>query len=101
MAQNPLTNVNELINKYSDIILAALVISVLGMIIIPLPPAILDILLIIDLAIGVIILLVSLYISEALKMASFPTILLMTTLYRLALNIAVPRLILSDGHAGQ
>ncbi|MDO8461320.1 MAG: type III secretion system export apparatus subunit SctV [Deltaproteobacteria bacterium] len=101
MAQNPLTNVNEIINKYSDLILAALVISVLGMIIIPLPPAILDILLIIDLAIGVIILLVSLYISEALKMASFPTILLITTLYRLALNVAVTRLILTDGHAGQ
>ncbi|MBI1910152.1 MAG: type III secretion system export apparatus subunit SctV [Deltaproteobacteria bacterium] len=101
MKQDTFFSLNNLIAKYSDLILAALVISVLGMIIIPLPPAVLDVLLIIDLAIGVIILLVALYISEALKIASFPTILLMTTLYRLALNIAVTRLILSDGHAGQ
>lgn len=71
------------------------------MIIIPLPKWLLDILLTIDLSIGIIILLVALYISEALKIASFPTILLMTTLFRLALNIAATRLILSTGDAGE
>ncbi len=94
-------NINEVISKYSDLILAALVISVLGMIIIPLPSWLLDILITIDLAIGIVILLVALYITEALKIASFPTILLMTTLYRLALNIAATRLILAFGEAGE
>ena len=95
------SNVNEAINRYSDLILAALVMSVLGMIIIPLPKWLLDILLTVDLSIAIIILLVALYISEALKIASFPTILLMTTLFRLALNIAATRLILSTGDAGE
>jgi len=94
-------SVNEIIARYSDLILAALVVSVLGMIIVPLPKFLLDILLTIDLAAAIIILLVALYISEALKIASFPTILLITTLYRLALNIASTRLILSTGDAGE
>jgi type III secretion protein V len=94
-------NVNEVIAKYSDLILAALVISVLGMIIIPLPTWLLDVLITVDLAIGVVVLLVALYISDALKIASFPTILLITTLYRLALNIAATRQILSTGDAGE
>ncbi|MDO8643500.1 MAG: flagellar biosynthesis protein FlhA, partial [bacterium] len=101
MRQTAFSHVNLIIQKYSDLLLAVLVISVLGMIIVPLPPSVMDVLLIVDLAIGVVILLVALYISEALKIASFPTILLITTLYRLALNIAVTRLILTDGHAGQ
>ncbi len=99
--RNFFSNINTVISRYSDLILAALVISVLGMIIIPLPTWMLDILISIDLAIGVVILLAALYISDALKIASFPTILLMTTLYRLALNIAATRLILSTGHAGE
>jgi type III secretion protein V len=94
-------SINEFINRYSDLVLAALVLCVLGMIIVPLPTWMLDILLTIDLAIAVIILLVALYISDALKIASFPTILLITTLYRLALNIASTRLILAEGHAGE
>ncbi len=101
MAKFRFISVNDVISKYSDLILAALVMSVLGMIIVPLPSFLLDILLTIDLAIAVIILLVALYISEALKIASFPTILLITTLYRLALNIASTRLILGEGHAGE
>ena len=92
---------NELITKYSDLIIALIVVAVLGMIIIPLPPWLLDICLTISLSIGVIILLVSLYISDALRLASFPTILLISTLYRLALNISSTRLILADGYAGE
>lgn len=94
-------NINEIISKYSDLILAVLVIAVIGMIIIPLPTWLLDILMTVDLTIAVIILLIALYITDALKIASFPTILLITTLYRLSLNIAATRLILSDGHAGE
>ncbi|OGQ08802.1 MAG: EscV/YscV/HrcV family type III secretion system export apparatus protein [Deltaproteobacteria bacterium RIFCSPLOWO2_12_FULL_40_28] len=92
---------NEFLSKHSDIVLAVLVIAVLGMIIVPLPPFLLDIFLTISISLGVIILLVSLYITDALKLASFPTILLMTTLYRLSLNISTTRLILSQGYAGE
>ncbi len=95
------SSINELISKYSDLVLAAMVISVLGMIIIPLPTWLLDILITVDLTMGVVILLVALYISDALKIASFPTILLMTTLFRLSLNIAATRLILGTGEAGE
>jgi len=94
-------NINELIARYSDLILALLVVSVMTMIIVPLPPQLLDILLSIDIALGIVIILVSLYISDALRIAAFPTILLISTLYRLALNIASTRLILGNGYAGE
>lgn len=97
----PLGNVNEFISKYSDIALAVLVLSVVAMIVIPLPTWLLDLLLTIQITMAVIIILVALYINDALKIASFPTILLMATLYRLSLNISTTRLILSQGDAGE
>lgn len=95
------SNLNELIAKYSDILLAALVILVVGMIVIPLPTWLMDILLTVQITIAVIIMLVSLYITDTLRIASFPTILLITTLYRLALNISTTRLILAQANAGE
>ncbi|HBF12647.1 MAG TPA: EscV/YscV/HrcV family type III secretion system export apparatus protein [Deltaproteobacteria bacterium] len=94
-------DINALIAKYSDLIIAGLVMAVLAMIIIPLPTWLIDVCLTISLSIGVIILLVALYISDSLKLASFPTILLISTLYRLSLNISSTRLILSQGYAGE
>jgi len=96
-----LGNFNEIIAKYSDVVLALLVVAVIGMIIIPLPTWLIDILLTVNITIGILILLVALYISDALKIASFPTLLLITTIFRLALNISSTRLILSQGHAGE
>lgn len=101
MAETTSSNTSQLLLKYSDLVLAGLVIGVIGMIMIPLPTWLLDILLSINITIGVVILLTSLYVSEALQLASFPTILLITTLYRLALNISTTRLILSQGDAGE
>lgn len=101
LAKLKLGNINDLISKYSDLVLAALVLVVLGLVIIPLPAWLVDILLTIDITLSVLIILVALYITDALKLASFPTILLITTLYRLSLNIAATRLILSEGHAGE
>jgi type III secretion protein V len=101
MAKINIGNLNELITRYSDLVLAVLVIAVIGMIIIPLPTWLLDILLTINITVAIIILLVALYISDALKIASFPTILLITTLFRLSLNIATTRLVLSKGAAGE
>ncbi len=97
----PFSSLNEVITKYSDIVLAAFVIAVIGMIIIPLPLWLLDILLTIQITAGIVILLVALYINEALRIASFPTLLLISTLYRLALNISTTRVILAHGDAGE
>src|SRR3990167_1686871 len=96
----PFSSLNDFIAKYADLILAGLVVTVMGMIVIPLPKQLLDVLLTINLTMGVVILLVALYISDALRIASFPTILLIATLYRLALNISTTRLILAEGDAG-
>ncbi len=92
---------NQIISKYSDLLLAALVVSVIAMIIIPLPTWLIDILLTIQITFAVIILLVALYIQNALRIASFPTILLIATLYRLSLNISTTRLILANADAGE
>jgi type III secretion protein V len=89
------------LKRYADILLAVLVMLVVGMMIIPLPPALLDVLLVLNISISVIMLLISMYIAQALRLASFPTIILVTTLFRLALNVSSTRLILLDGNAGE
>ncbi len=89
------------LNRYSDIILAALVIGIIGMMIVPLPTMMLDILLTLNITLAVTLLMVSLYIPNALKIAAFPSILLITTLFRLALNISSTRLILLQADAGE
>ncbi|PIR20307.1 MAG: EscV/YscV/HrcV family type III secretion system export apparatus protein [Deltaproteobacteria bacterium CG11_big_fil_rev_8_21_14_0_20_47_16] len=95
------SKINAFMGKYSDILFAALVISVIGIIIVPVPPWLMDIFLTFSLTLSVIILVVSLYINDALKLSSFPTILLIATLFRLSLNISSTRLILGTGYAGE
>src|SRR5262245_65608710 len=68
--------------------------------VVPLPTWLLDLLIASNLAISVAILLVSLYVSDALKIAGFPSLLLITTLVRLALNVSSTRLILLQANAG-
>ncbi len=92
---------NSFINKYSDIVLAVVVICIIGMLIVPLPTFLLDILLTVNISLSVIILLISLYIPGALQISVFPTLLLITTMYRLALTVSTTRLILSAGDAGE
>ena len=84
----------------ADAVLAGLVIAVVGLMVVPLPTWLLDLLIATNLATSVVILLVSLYVSEAIKIASFPTLLLITTLVRLALNVSSTRLILLQADAG-
>ena len=84
----------------ADAVLAGLVIAVVGLMVVPLPTWLLDLLLASNLASSVAILLVSLYVSDALKIAAFPTLLLLTTLIRLALNVSSTRLILLQANAG-
>ena len=85
----------------ADIVLAVLVISVVAMMIVPLPTWLLDILLATNLSLSVAILLVVLYVPDALAIATFPTVLLLTTLFRLALNVSSSRLILLQANAGE
>ncbi len=85
----------------ADIALAVLVVAIVATMIVPLPLFVLDVLLTVNLSLSVVLLLVALYVPEALGIASFPTILLVTTLYRLSLDIAATRLILGRGDAGQ
>src|ERR1041384_92799 len=81
--------------------LALLVISVVAMMIVPLPTWLRDVLLAANLSAAVAILLVVLYVPDALAIATFPTILLLTTLFRLALNVSSTRLILLQANAGE
>jgi type III secretion protein V len=69
--------------------------------VVPLPTPLLDLLLASNLAFSVVLLLVALYVSDALKIAAFPTVLLITTLVRLALNVSATRLILLQADAGE
>jgi type III secretion protein V len=85
----------------ADAALAALVIAVVGLMVVPLPTPLLDVLLAANLAFSVVLLLVALYVSDALKIAAFPTVLLITTLVRLALNVSATRLILLQADAGE
>jgi type III secretion protein V len=81
--------------------LALLVLSVVAMMIVPLPTWLLDVLLATNLSAAVAILLVVLYVPDALAIATFPTVLLLTTLFRLGLNISSVRLILLQANAGE
>ncbi len=89
------------ISKSPDILLAGGVLLILTLLVLPLPPFLLDLLIAVDLAISILILVVAIYLISPLEFSSFPTILLIATLYRLGLNVAATRLILSDGHAGE
>lgn len=90
----------EKITKNTDLFIAFSILAILGVMIIPLPAWMLDIALTFSLALSILILLTSVYIKKTLDFTSFPSLLLMTTLYRLGLNVATTRLILSHGHEG-
>ena len=86
--------------KQGDMVLAVGVISILLVLILPVPAWLIDGLLALSIALSILILLVSLFIQKPLDFSSFPTVLLVSTLLRLALNLASTRLILSHGQEG-
>ncbi len=85
---------------HKDISFAVGVMLILAMLFVPLPPWLLDFGLAISLSLSVLILMVALWIESPLQFNSFPTILLVVTMLRLALNVSSTRLILSEGHTG-
>ncbi|MEY4699876.1 MAG: hypothetical protein RL326_63 [Pseudomonadota bacterium] len=87
--------------KYSDLILMLFVVAIAAMLIIPLPTPVLDILLVCNIAFAILLLLIGLYVANSGALYTFPTILLLSTLFRLGLNVASARLILSQGEAGR
>ena len=97
VSQSPLASVM----KYSDIMIAVAVITIVIMMIIPLPPFLLDLLLSFNITAALVIVMVAIYNVEPLDFSVFPSLLLITTLFRLALNVSSTRLILLDGYAGE
>lgn len=88
-------------SKVGDISVAIMVVAVVLIIILPVPSGILDLMLALNISLSIVILLNVVYSKEPLQMSVFPSLLLFTTLYRLALNIKSTTLILADGEAGQ
>lgn len=89
------------LSKYNDVVIAVFVVAIIGVIIIPIPSQVLDLLLVSNIALGITILLLTLFTNKVLEFSTFPTLLLITTMYRLALNISSTKLILSYGDAGR
>jgi type III secretion protein V len=85
----------------ADAALAGFVIAIVGLMVVPLPTWLLDLLIASNLAGSVAVLLVALYVADALQIAAFPTLLLIATLFRLALNVSSTRLILLQADAGE
>ncbi len=100
MRQDQVIN-RDLVLANSNVLSAVAVLLILGLMVIPVPPILLDLMLTFSIAFSVTVLLVSLYIKQPLQFNSFPSLLLILTLMRLSLNVASTRLILSRGSAGQ
>ncbi|RUM57138.1 MAG: flagellar biosynthesis protein FlhA [Nautilia sp.] len=97
---NKLKTLKDKIGGISDLGVVFFVFAILLIIIIPLPSALLDFFLTISIAVSVLILLISLYIPRPTDLSTFPTLILIVTLYRLSLNIATTRMILSKAQEG-
>lgn len=87
-------------NNLQSIAGPLLIIMILAMMVLPLPPFFLDVLFTFNIALSIIVLLVSLYTKDVLDFVAFPTVLLITTLLRLSLNVASTRVVLMEGHSG-
>jgi flagellar biosynthesis protein FlhA len=86
--------------KYTDLLGAGAVVLVVMMMIIPLPPTLVDMGISLNISLALAIVVTTLYLPSALDFSSFPSLLLLTTLFRLALNVSVTRLVLLHGDAG-
>jgi flagellar biosynthesis protein FlhA len=88
------------IMKHTDLLAAGAVVLVVVMMIVPLPPFVLDLFITLNISVALAVLVATLYMPRALDFAAFPSLLLLTTLFRLAINVSVTRLILLHGDAG-
>ena len=88
------------INKHSDAIIVVLILAILGSMVLPVPPFLLDILLTTSITLSMVMLMASVYVTNPLQISAFPSLLLIATLFRLSLNVATTRRILLHGHEG-
>ncbi len=86
---------------HGDVLFAVALISVVGIMVVPLPTFLLDILLSFNIAFSLVLLLASIYVTAPLELSVFPSLMLVVTLFRLSLNVASTRLILGQGNAGE
>ncbi|MGD9364171.1 MAG: flagellar biosynthesis protein FlhA [Desulfobacteraceae bacterium] len=96
-----IASVRKLVGNQSDLILVAGVVGILTVLFIPIPSELLDFLLIANLSFALLVLLLTFYVDKPLQFSTFPSLLLIATLFRLSLNIAATRLVLSDADAGR
>lgn len=87
--------------KHSDVVMVVLVLGVLVVLFAPIPPGLLDFLLLTNFSFAFLILMLTFYMARPVEFSTFPSLLLIATLFRLSLNVAATRLILSDGDAGK
>src|SRR4051812_616255 len=88
------------LTKHTDLLAAGAVVLVVTMMIIPLPPALVDLSISLNISAALAIVVTTLYLPSALDFSSFPSLLLLSTLFRLAINVSVTRLVLLHGDAG-
>src|SRR5438128_1270078 len=102
MAKTGTLNVSPVLAlpRRSELVLAMALLGALVVLLVPLPPFLLDLLLALNLGLSILLLLVTLSATQPLDFSVFPSLLLLMTLVRLSLNVATTRLILLSGHAG-
>ncbi|GEM75466.1 EscV/YscV/HrcV family type III secretion system export apparatus protein [Vibrio sagamiensis NBRC 104589] len=98
---NKFVDILNKIGQRKDIMLAVMLLAIVFMMILPLPTAMVDVLIGTNMSIAVVLLMLAIYITSPLEFSAFPAVLLITTLFRLSLSITTTRLILLDGDAGQ
>jgi len=89
------------LSKHKDLLLVVAIIGILMLLFVPVPPVLLDLLLILNFSIALLILLLTFYTDKPLSFSTLPSLLLIATLFRLGLNISATRLILENGEAGK
>ncbi len=94
------SNVVRRLLKHTDLLAAVSVVMVVTMLVVPLPPMLLDLLITVNISAALTIVVATMYLNKALDFAAFPSLLLLTTMFRLAINVSVTRLILTTGDAG-
>lgn len=95
-----LDGIHDWLRRKSDVLLAIGVVAIVGMLVVRISPGMMDYVIALNISAGVTILLLALYIRDATRLPAFPTILLLTTLFRLAINVSTTRLILLEANAG-
>jgi flagellar biosynthesis protein FlhA len=95
-----LTLYYQRVYKYSDVVFVVLILAILASMILPIPGFLLDLLLTASITFSLLILMTTVYVKKPLELSSFPSLLLLATLFRLSLNVATTRRILLHGHEG-